>query len=212
MLVSPQTPQRRRWECMSCSLLAFGVVVAMGALLWPAYNAAWHAARRSNCVGQNKMFALAMHNYHDLNGCFPPAYIADKHGQPAHSWRVLLLPVEELAGLYDRYHFDEPWNGPHNRELAGGLPVGMSGVSPWYHCAVDRGSDSLHTSYVMVVGPNTISPGAASRTMKEITNGGFEHCHGCRNVGVGYPLDGASRFGLHNHDLQDQRHAGRRDS
>ena len=30
--------------------------------------------------------------------------------------------------LYERYRFDEPWNGPHNRKLEGGLPVGMSGI------------------------------------------------------------------------------------
>ena len=38
---------------------------------------------------------LALHNYHQANGCFPPAYIADKNGKPMHSWRVLILPYME---------------------------------------------------------------------------------------------------------------------
>jgi prepilin-type processing-associated H-X9-DG protein len=147
-----------------------GVLLVIGALLWPAVNAARQAAQLASCIGQNKFMALPMLIYEDKNGCFPPAYIADKQGRPAHSWRVLMLQLD-MPEIYKRYHFDESWNSPHNRELAGGLPMGMSGVYPWYHCATDVASDRLDTSYVMVVGPNTISSGAKSRTIKEITDG-----------------------------------------
>ena len=60
--------------------------------------------------------------------------------------------------LYEQYRFNEAWSSPHNRDLAGGLPIGMSGVYPCYHCGSDRDSDGLDTSYVVVVGPNTVSP------------------------------------------------------
>ncbi len=62
--------------------------------------------------------ALALQNYHDDYGSFPPAYIPDKDGKPMHSWRVLLLPYLERRTLYEKYRFDEPWNGPNNRKLA----------------------------------------------------------------------------------------------
>jgi hypothetical protein len=51
---------------------------------------------------------LALRNYHDRYGRFPPAYVADEHGRPTHSWRVLLLPWLDHRAIYDRYRFDEP--------------------------------------------------------------------------------------------------------
>jgi prepilin-type processing-associated H-X9-DG protein len=162
--------ERRGRPLFSLLGVAVFVVIALGAVLWPAVQGAREAARRASCIGQNKFFGGDMYTYHDRNGRFPPAYIADEQGQPAHSWRVLVLQTD-MRTLYDRYHFDEAWNSPHNRDLAGGLPIGMSGVCPWYHCATDVGSDRLDTSYVMAVGPETISPGPTSRSMKEITDG-----------------------------------------
>ena len=163
-------PQKRCCGCLLPLFLVLGVFVAIGGLLWPAIESAREAARRANCIGQNKFFGLAIHTYVDSKGYFPSAYIADKQGRPAHSWRVVLLQMD-MVPLYERYRFDEAWDSPHNRDLAGGLPMGMSGVYPWYHCATDRGSGGLDTSYVMVVGPDTISPGPKSRRLKEITDG-----------------------------------------
>ena len=36
-------------------------------------------------------------NYHYECGSLPPAYIADEHGRPLHSWRVLILPYINQA-------------------------------------------------------------------------------------------------------------------
>lgn len=117
------------------------------------------------------MFGLALHNYYERNQHFPPAYLADKEDRPAHSWRVLLLQYVGASPLYDQYHFDEAWDSPHNRALAGGLPIGMSRVYPCYHCASDRDSNKLDTSYVLVVGSDTFSPGPRGRTKEEFTGG-----------------------------------------
>jgi len=75
-------------------------------------------ARGSQCSGHLCQISLALHNYHDVFGCFPPAYIADSRGRPMHSWRVLILPFMEQVALYNAYHFEEPWDGPNNRKLA----------------------------------------------------------------------------------------------
>src|SRR4051812_11083639 len=64
------------------------------------------------CDGQMRQIALAMRSYQADYGCLPPAYIADAQGKPMHSWRVLLLPYLDQAGLYDAYNFGEPWDGP----------------------------------------------------------------------------------------------------
>jgi hypothetical protein len=89
------------------------------------------AAGRSSCRRRAALprppprgpLGRAIHNYYSANGCFPPAYIADKNRRPMHSWRVLLLPYLGENRLYGMYHFDEPWDGPSNRALADRMPA-----------------------------------------------------------------------------------------
>ena len=96
-----------------------GILVA---LLLPAVQAAREAARRMQCTNNLKQIALAMHNYHDVHGSFPAAYIADENGRPMHSWRVALLPYLERSDLYNQYNFNEPWDSPGNLKVAEQLP------------------------------------------------------------------------------------------
>jgi hypothetical protein len=91
---------------------------------------------------------LALESYYDVYHCFPPQYIADEHGQPMHSWRVLLLPYIGYDELYAQYNFDEPWNGPTNRLLGEKTPECYR--SPW------ASSRSAVTDYVGVSGEDTL--------------------------------------------------------
>lgn len=143
--------------------LASGVLVA---LLLPAVNAAREAARRSTCVNQLRVIGIAMQNYHTTYKTFPPTYVADADGKPMHSWRVLILPFTEdrrLKALYDQYDFNEPWNGPNNSKLAGT-------IGDVYTCPSDP-TAGTETSYVAVVGPETVWPGPAGMRIRDITDG-----------------------------------------
>jgi hypothetical protein len=100
------------------------------------------------CRNKLKQIGIALHNYHDDYGCFPPPYIADASGKPMHSWRVLLLPYIEERSLYELYDFSEPWNGPNNRLLAGEIPA-------VYRCTdLPRGLTS-ESAFLAIVGPST---------------------------------------------------------
>jgi hypothetical protein len=70
-----------------------------------------------------KQLGLAMHNYHDAHGHFPPAVVYGKDGKPLLSWRVLILPYVERQDLYNQFHLDEPWNSPHNITLLDKIPA-----------------------------------------------------------------------------------------
>jgi hypothetical protein len=124
------------------------------------------AVRRMMCSNNLKLIALALHEYHDTYGCFPPAYIADSNGRPMHSWRVLLLPFLEQDNLYKQYALDEPWNGPNNRKLLNRMPQ-------VYACPSANVQDqpTYNTSYVAVVGPTTAWPGPLPRSYAEIQDG-----------------------------------------
>ena len=160
------TPARQK-----SSLVILGWLVAilicggfLTALLLPALETARPAARRATCINKMKQLALALHNYHDAYRRLPPAYIADENGRPMHSWRVLLLPYLEEQALYDRYDFNEPWDGPNNRLLA-------NTVISFYGCPSDINPATSETSYLMAVGPDAFSDGPTPRKLKEFTDG-----------------------------------------
>ncbi len=136
----------------------------ISALLLPRVQTAREAARRMMCANQMKQIALALLNYHDEYGSFPPAYLVNERGEPQHSWRVLILPFLENQALYNAYDFGEPWNGPHNIRLLSAMP-------PIYGCPSTSSSLQGYTSYVAVVGPHTAWPGSSSRVDNEMTDG-----------------------------------------
>lgn len=94
------------------------------AVAWilPATQSARKAAMRSQSQNNLKQIGLALHNFHDVNGAFPPAATYDKQKKPLLSWRVALLPYIEEAALYNEFKFDEPWDSPHNKALIPRMP------------------------------------------------------------------------------------------
>jgi len=109
--------QGERTRFMSTIVRFFVAIAILGflvALLLPAVPAARPAAMRMQCSNNLKQIALAMHTYHDVYKCLPPAYTVDEDGQPLHSWRVLILPYIEQTALYEQIRLDEPWDSEHN--------------------------------------------------------------------------------------------------
>ncbi len=144
-------------------LTCVGFFVAMPIMAVPS---AREAARRAQCSNNLTQIGLAMHSYHAAHCCFPPAYVADEKGRPKHSWRVLLLPFldGEAQALHEQYDFEQPWDSPENRALASRMPR-------LYRCPSDEMAPASDTSYVMIVGPETISDGTGATRMEEITDG-----------------------------------------
>ena len=106
---------------------------------------------RRGMRGQPQTHRVALQQYEDRYGSFPPAYVLNKQGQRWHSWRVLLLPELGHADLYAQYRFDEPWNGPHNRQLLDRMPA-------VYSCPADGKRAEGIPNYFAIVGPQTAWP------------------------------------------------------
>jgi hypothetical protein len=160
-------PRRRRrmsvWTLMKLvAVLAcsFGLIAALGR----AVGSAREAARRAQCSCQYCQILLALHNYHSQYNALPPAYIPDANGKPMHSWRVLLLPYMDQSALYNRYKFNEPWNGPNNITLLNSMPSNFA-------CPSRFSNPTNLTSYVAVTGPGTMFPGAQSTKFDDVTDG-----------------------------------------
>lgn len=109
------------------AIVAIGGLLGMGclaALLLPAVQSARTAARSAQSMNNLRMIGLAMHNYHDNYGEFPPAIVKDANGTPLYSGRVLLLPFLEQQPLYQQWKLDKAWNSPENAALASSvLPI-----------------------------------------------------------------------------------------
>jgi hypothetical protein len=95
---------------------------AAGEAVDAIFRELWRQGELAGPSNQMRQIALAMHNYHDAWGYFPPASICDENRKPLLSWRVALLPFLDEGDLYDQFHFDEPWDSPHNRKLVEGIP------------------------------------------------------------------------------------------
>ncbi len=98
---------------LKLSLIA-AIIVVLGALIIPSPRRAREAARRTQCKNNLKQIGLALHDYHEEYGSFPPAYTVDSNGRMLHSWRTLLLPYLEQEQLYRQIDFSKPWYDPAN--------------------------------------------------------------------------------------------------
>lgn len=153
---APAFRRRRPWWIAAGVILGTiaAVVVACIAIvsiLRPAFLAAREAARCAACESNLHRIALALEDYYADNGHYPPAVVNDENGTPKHSWRVLLLPYlgPECERIHELYDLSEPWDGPHNMRLVRQIPA-------VYQCPSDVRATVGETSYLAVVGSNTV--------------------------------------------------------
>jgi hypothetical protein len=149
----------RGYEILLAGIL---VVMMLSCLLPPTDRAGQEAPPRSQCANHLKQLSIALNNYREVHGTFPPPYVADKEGKPMHSWRVLILRYLESGFLYDKYRFDEPWDGPNNSRL--------SEPPPFFRCPSDTSGSRTETSYLMVTGPGTAAEVLCKGSAKDRAN------------------------------------------
>ncbi len=154
---------------MSSSVATSAVLVS---LLLPAVQSARTAARRTQSKNNMKQILLGFHNHHDVFLHFP-ARANGTTEKPLLSWRVHILPWIDQAALYEKFHLDEPWDSPHNKELIKEMPATY--LNPLYGPI-----DGFKTTYLAPIGENlmfskeivtTNAKSPRGARMREITDG-----------------------------------------
>lgn len=104
--------------------MVIAIIAVLIALLLPAVQQAREAARRSTCKNNLKQLGLALHNYLDSYGVFPPSQLAN--GDCVASTAVpvptpspcsmnlngfvFLLPYVDQSALYQKFNFNQAFS------------------------------------------------------------------------------------------------------
>ena len=114
--------RRNPRRCLGFTLIELLVVIAiigtLVALLLPAVQAAREQARRAACQNNLKQIGLALAQYANRHGAFPPGYVsiwdlsvAQELG-PGWGWASMILPELEQQALSNNIKFESPMHLP----------------------------------------------------------------------------------------------------
>jgi prepilin-type N-terminal cleavage/methylation domain-containing protein/prepilin-type processing-associated H-X9-DG protein len=96
-------------------LVVLAIIGILLSLLLPAVQKVRESAARAQCQNNLKQLGLALHNYHDVNRCFPSGYLAmlpysdgATDTAPGWGWGAFLLPYLEQENLSRQLNFAQP--------------------------------------------------------------------------------------------------------
>jgi prepilin-type N-terminal cleavage/methylation domain-containing protein/prepilin-type processing-associated H-X9-DG protein len=153
-------------------LVVIAIIAILIALLLPAVQQAREAARRSQCKNNLKQMGLALHNYYDVYGMFPPSRgittsgVSSNGGDNGNYYKsrsvhLALLPYLDQGPLYQK--FNQDWTFDYSTNLTNSrtklavfrCPSDMPYLATAATMATGSFRDAPGNNYGVNAGPNT---------------------------------------------------------
>lgn len=119
-----RTKEKRAGFTLIELLVVIAIISVLISLLLPAVQSAREAARRMSCANNLKQLGLAMHQYENTNGAFPPSVVLSSNNAGSVNWfggwsaQARVLPYLEQGSTYGAVNFDVSYSNPVNTTVS----------------------------------------------------------------------------------------------
>ena len=172
--------------------IGFLIVVMVVRVALPAFHQSQADRLNGRSLRNLEKIAAALNQYHDAHGAYPPAYFVDEAGQPAHSWRVLILPQLGYADLDAKYDFSQAWDSDNNLMVMRQMPReygsprnASQGVTDTTHFAVVTGKQTAFPYEQSVSRSQVLDEKSTVLAVVEVHGIGFDWTDPATNYDLG---------------------------
>ncbi len=149
----------------------FLILVGIGIFIFmPTVNEnpnRWHS-NLEHCRNNLRTLGIALHEYHGNHQILPLPRGNFSTQHPHFSWRVALLPSLGQTQLYDRYNFNETWDGQGNSKLHH-IPLEILLCPETSN--IRKNTQRTVTDYIIVTGEETLFNEDQPTSFKDVKDG-----------------------------------------
>ena len=162
----PREKKNLGWMPAIIGISVVGLILFMGGVaafaLWPRVRQGIQRSAQTRDFENMKLIQVALSEYSDRYGSYPPPVVYDANGKALYSWRVMILPFLGYDDLYKQFDLKQPWDSVANSNLHRRMPSEFASPNS------PDAATNYETNYVLITGPGTLFPPSGPISTKNI--------------------------------------------